>query len=197
VHGAAMFAWLMVYLAQTALIRADNIRAHRQLGQAALVLAALLVPLMLAASWVMGRFDLPHFPLPDRDGQIAFVSAQIWGTLEFATLVVWGARLRRQPEFHRRLMFLAMCGLLDAAFSRFPVPWGPVGAQLPAKWTYLAVDMMIVPAMLRDRWTIGHVHRVFRVALPAILIGQATAVYLFMVHPQWWVATASKLLGIA
>lgn len=197
VHGITMLAWLAIYVTQTALVDAKRIATHRRLGMLGLSLAAVMVPLMLVASWVMDRFDLIYYPGPSRDADISFLALQSWDALSFGALVAVAASMRKQPEFHRRLMFLATCTLTDAGFGRLPMPWGPVGTHLDQVWVYALVDILIAIVMLRDWRMSGRIHRVFWWSLPAILVGQASVSYLMGVHPRWWVATASTLLGLA
>ncbi len=197
VHGVAMLAWIVLYVTQTALVRTSNLRLHRRLGQFGMVLALVMVPLMLSASWIMDRFNRVHFPGPSLAADVSFVAVELWDAVGFAVLIGLGAAMRTEPEFHRRLMFLGTCILVDAGFSRFPVPWGPAGTELPEWAAYIALDALIVITMVRDWRLIGRPHLVFAITLPVMLAGQLLVIYLTQVHPHWWVALTSALLGLA
>ena len=196
VHGVAMFGWVALYIAQTALIGAGNLGLHRRLGLLGGGLAIVLPPLMMVAAWVMTRFDLVAYPGPSRARDIAFLGILIWDVVQFSTLAGLGLARRRQPEMHRRLMFLAMCGLLSAGLGRFPVPWGPAGTELGTVWGHVGVDLVIAAAMMRDWLRDGRVHGVFLVALPGIITAQVFVDTLLIVHPRWWVAAMAALLGV-
>jgi hypothetical protein len=64
----------------------------------------------------------------------------------FALAIFW----RKKPEFQRRLMLIASCGLLDAAFGRFPA--------LPLVLSPTGVDALICLGVIRDLIVERRVH---------------------------------------
>ena len=114
-HGAAFSGWVVFYILQSALVRVRKVSVHRTLGWFGAALAALMVVLGFVVSVVMGRFDALVLKAPDP----AFLSVTFYDMFAFGTLVGLAILWRSQPEFHRRLLALATCGLLDAGFGRF------------------------------------------------------------------------------
>ena len=115
-HGVISSAWLLVFLAQTMLIRTGRITAHRSLGTASAVLAAAMIALGYVTSIAMARrgFDLSG-DLAVRPDPLASLGFPLLDTLMFAVLFVAGVVYRRQPAIHKRLMLLAVAAALMPA----------------------------------------------------------------------------------
>ena len=96
----------------------------------------------------VATLDLVHFPpnASDPASGLAFITVPLWDMAAFTPLFVLAVVLRRQPEFHRRLMYLATCTLTDAGFGRFPVP----EAWFNNGWFYGAMDALVLAAIARD-----------------------------------------------
>ena len=96
-------------------------------------------------------------------------------------LAFWtGVAYRRKPALHRRLMLVASCVLMGAAFARFPI--------VPdIAWAYGCADGLIVMGVMHDWLTERQVHRVYLVALPVVVAGQSLAFYLLTQPPVWWI----------
>jgi hypothetical protein len=102
----------------------------------------------------------------------------------FALALYW----RRKPELHRRFIFIATSVLLAAAFGRFP--------YLAAHTLfYIGVDAVIFLGVVRDLLVNRRVHNIYRIALPALIVVQATAVYLYLGAPAWWASLAHAIAG--
>jgi hypothetical protein len=102
--------------------------------------------------------------------------------IPFSLATYW----RRRPEFHRRLMLIASCGLTDAAFARFPfvsLAFSPVG-----------VDALILLGILRDLIVDRRIHKVYLYAFPLLLLFQIFCMQTYFHSSPWWVHIASALL---
>jgi hypothetical protein len=138
VHAAAFSAWICLYVLQTALVRAGNIKLHRRMGLAGLCLGAAIPILGVSTAIVMRRFDVIHF-----HRTVNFLVVPLWDMVAFTPCFVLGALWRKRPEFHRRLMFLATCMIIDAGLARFPVP----DAWFDVAWFYFAMDGLVLLAV--------------------------------------------------
>ncbi|HET6168576.1 MAG TPA: hypothetical protein VFE01_00290, partial [Terracidiphilus sp.] len=107
----------------------------------------------------------------------------------FGTLVALAILWRSQPELHRRLLALATCGLLDAGFGRFAY-------LLNHNVFYLCVDAVMLLGVARDLLVDRRVHKVYLYAIPAVVIGQNVAIYLWRGAPAWWLSMCKEMLGI-
>ena len=102
-----------------------------------------------------------------------------------ALAILW----RKRPDYHRRLVFLATCELLDAGIGRFDF-W------FNHSIFYIALDLFIIAGMMRDVVVDGSVHKVYRYALPPLIVGQSVAVYLWRANPTWWQTATHAILGV-
>lgn len=186
IHGAAFSTWIVFFIAQSALVRTRNISVHRSLGWFGAGLATVMVPLGFAIAVVMSRFDsgVLHEKGVESFLSIPFVDMIIFGSC-MAMAIYW----RKKPEYHRRLIFIASCELMDAAIGRFDFMFNH-------NLFYLALDVLILLGVVRDWVVDGRVHKVYLYALPAMLVMQGLAIYLWRVNPQWWEMTAQAILGL-
>jgi hypothetical protein len=77
---------------------------------------------------------------------------------------------------------------MAAAFGRFPY-------LADHSIFYLGVDSVILLGVARDLLVNRRVHMIYRIALPALIVTQATAVYLFLGAPAWWVRVSHVISG--
>ncbi len=193
VHAAVFVGWLALFITQTALIRSRNVRLHRTIGTFGLALGVLIPILALVVSLTIDRMDIQHNILH----RPQFLTVQLNDIIGFSVLFPLAAWLRRKPEYHRRLMFLATCYLTDAGFDRWPM-LNPVFAQSPAlgyATAYLMVDTLVVAGIARD-WIVDRkVGVVYRYALPFFLLTQATTLALYTTAPVWWISLCHRMIG--
>ena len=187
VHAAVFSAWLALYIVQTGLVASRNVRLHRRLGLAWFCVGALLPLLGVVTSIVMRRFDIVHL-----HRTLPFLSVPLMDMVVFTTCFGLAALWRRSPEYHRRLMFLATCGLLDAGLGRFPTP----DAWFLAGWFYGAIDVLVLVAMARDFVVQRRVHPVFAVGLPLLMLAQVTAWVLWRQPPALWITICRAMVGV-
>lgn len=161
-HGGLMVTWLGIFIAQNMLVHKGELAVHRKLGWASAGLVVLVTATMVMTghnSIVTGR-QPPFFSPP------YFLVLTIVGALTFAGMVGWAVTLRRQVQWHRRIMLGAMFVLLEPALGRllpmpFIMPWG--------EWVTLAVQLLFVLVLARhDRKVLGSIHPA-TIAVAAIL----------------------------
>lgn len=185
VHAATFSTWVLFFVLQSALVRTHNVRVHRTLGWFGVALGAFMIPLGLYTAYIMTRFNVHQLHATE---MATFPGIQLNDMLSFTTFFLLAIYWRRKPELHRRSIFIATSVLLAAAFGRFPYL---------ANHTifYLGVDAVILLGVVRDLLVNRHVHTIYRIALPALIIAQATAVYLFLGAPAWWVRVTQVIVG--
>jgi hypothetical protein len=163
VHGAVFSSWVVLLIAQTALVTAGRTDLHRRLGVAGGALAAVMTVLAYFVAVDAAR----------RGSTIPGMSPLAFLAIPFATVVVFpsvvGAALwyRRRPDVHKRLMVVSTAELLPAAIGRLPfmVNAGPLGF-------FGGADLVIIAMAIYDYATIRRLH-------PATLYGG-----LFMIASQ-------------
>ena len=183
-HGAAFSAWLIFFAAQSALVRVRKVSVHRLLGWFGAALAATMVVLGCIITVVMARFDFVVLHQKDAG---AFISVPFLDMLVFGTLVSLAIYFRKRPEYHRRLLFIASCALLDAGIGRFDF-W------FNNNLFYPFLDFLILLGALRDWYVDGRINRVYLYALPPMIILQTLAVYAWRANPAWWQVITHAIL---
>lgn len=185
IHGAAFSTWVVFFIAQSALVRTRRVSVHRVLGWFGAGLATVMVGLGFTIAIIMTRFDTVVL---HQSGVDAFLSIPFYDMIAFGTLITLAIYWRKRPEFHRRLVFIATCGLMDAAIGRFDF-W------FNHSIFFVALDSLILLGVVRDLVVDGRVHKVYRYALPVLIVGQSLAVYAWRVNPAWWQAATHAILG--
>jgi hypothetical protein len=176
IHGSAFSTWIIFFIVQAALVRVRKVSVHRLLGWFGATLAAVMVVLGFTIAVVMIRFDIVVLHQKDVD---SFLSIPFLDMIIFGACMVLAIYWRKKPEYHRRLVFIASCQLMDAAIGRFDFIFNH-------NLFYLALDGLIVLGMLRDRVVEGRVHKVYLYALPSLMILQGLAIYTWRINPAWW-----------
>jgi FtsH-binding integral membrane protein len=192
-HAAAFAAWILFFIAQSTLVRIRKVAWHRVIGWFGAGLAAVMVLLGVTTAIVMARFDT--FRL-HQTGADAFLSVPFYDMITFGTLVGLAILWRKRPEFHRRLIFIATCGLMDAALGRFDFIFDN-------SLFYLCIDLLILLGVARDFYLergslvekAQRVHKVYLYALPLLIVGQSLTLYLWRHNPAWWQEITHVIMG--
>jgi hypothetical protein len=183
-HGAAFSMWVVFFIAQSALVRARKVSVHRLLGWFGAGLATVMVVLGLTIAVVMTRFDTVVL---QQKGVEAFLSIPFVDMMVFGSCIAMAIYWRKKPEYHRRLVFIASCQLMDAAIGRFDFMFNH-------SLFYLALDCLIVLGVARD-WVVDkRVHKVYLYALPSLMVVQSLAIYAWRVDPKWWQGITQAIL---
>ncbi len=160
-HGSAMSAWMLLFLAQPLLIVSGNRRVHMMLGRVGAVLAACMVVLGVRVGIEAARVNPPDMKLwglvPKQ-----FMAIPLIAILIFAIFVILGVWNRRRPEVHRPMMLLATLTVIAAAIDRIDAirnlyagtVWGtifgPFFAPLVIGLLFLIVKWLLTRSW--DRW---------------------------------------------
>jgi hypothetical protein len=116
IHASAFTGWAIFFICQSTLVRIHKVSWHRSIGWFGAGLATVMVPLGIATAIVMARFDTVQL---HQSSAGAFLSIPFYDMIAFGVCVALAIYWRTKPELHRRLIFIATCGLMDAAFGRF------------------------------------------------------------------------------
>jgi FtsH-binding integral membrane protein len=184
-HGSAFATWILFFIAQSALVRVRKVRVHRSLGWFGAGLAALMVVLGVTIAVVMTRFDIVVLHQKD---VASFLAIPFWDMIFFGTCIALAIYFRKKPDYHRRLIFVATCQLMDAAIGRFDF-W------FNHSIFYAGLDLLIVAGIVRDLVADGRIHKVYVYALPVLVVGQSLTVYLWRANPAWWRVVTQAILG--
>jgi hypothetical protein len=183
VHAIVFPGWVVFFIVQSALVRSHNVSAHRRLGWFGVGLA---VAVVLVGAWT--AISIVRFSIEQKDpfNSTAFTIVQLMDLACFAVPFALAISWRKRPEFHRRLMLIASCALLDAAFGRFP--------ELPLVYSPAGVDALICLGVIRDLIVERRVHKVYLYALPIMIVCQIAATETFVHASPWWMNVANRMV---
>lgn len=104
------------------------------------------------------------------------------------TLVSLAILWRKRPEFHRRLIFIATCSLMDAAAARFDYVFDH-------NLFFPCLDLLILLGVALDLFVDKRVHKVYLYALPLLIAGQSLSLYMWRHNPAWWQGITRVIMG--
>jgi FtsH-binding integral membrane protein len=185
IHGTAFASWVAFFIAQSTFVRVHKVSWHRFFGWFGAGLATVMVPLGTAIAIIMARFDTVQLYQSDAD---AFLAVPFYDMIAFGVIIALAIYWRRRTEFHRRLMFVATCGLMDAPVARFDFLFNH-------NLFYVCLDLLIVLGVVRDLVVDRRVHKVYRYVLPALIAGQSLSIYVWRINPPWWHTITHVILG--
>ena len=165
-HGAVFTLWVLLFVAQPAIVARGSLAFHRKLGWVGAALALLMVAMGWTATWLSIReHRVPPFFPPG-----IFLVMNGLGMVVFAGLIGAGVALRRRAEWHKRLMLLATVSILGPGLGRMlPPTIGPAG-PLIINGVILAFALA---GPVADLVTRRRVHAAYGWGVAAILLGMA------------------------
>jgi hypothetical protein len=185
IHASAFTLWVIFFISQSTLVRVHKVSWHRSMGWFGAGLATVMVPLGVATAIVMARFDMVQLHLPGAD---AFLSVPFYDMIAFGVCIALAIYWRTKPELHRRLIFIATCGLMAAALGRFAY-------LFDNNLFYPCLDLLILLGVARDLLVDRRVHKVYLYAAPFLIVGQSLSVYMWRSNPAWWQAVTRAILA--
>ncbi|HTQ95634.1 MAG TPA: hypothetical protein VMH89_02450 [Candidatus Acidoferrum sp.] len=183
VHGIVFSSWIVLLVAQSALISAKRVRVHRRLGYVgiALVVVMVVLGLMMAIRSAQRGFTPPGAPPPLSFMVINFTDMVIFPA--FVGSAIW---FRNRPEIHKRLMIVATISILAPATARIVLLFSFNAILFKAYGISLAV---LLCCMLYDYVTHRKVHPAYiwgglilLISVPLRLYIGGTAAWLSFAH---------------
>jgi hypothetical protein len=160
-HSLVFTGWVLLFLAQAALVAVRRVRLHRRLGYASIALAVTMIVVGLrTAIESAARGAAP----PGVDA-LTFLVVPFFDIVLFTGFVSAALLKRRDKEAHKRLMLLAYVSIITAAVARLPgvLPLGPLA--------FFGLSFLFVVAgMVYDWVSRGRVHRVYAWGAPIVAI---------------------------
>ena len=155
-HGLLMFAWVVLLVAQGALIRGRRRVWHRALGKVSYA----LVPLIALSTLSLAHLRIGASPRPLPAELLYFFYVQLALLAFFVIAYGFAIMHRRDPELHGRYMFCTALALVDPIVARLLYYALGVGFPLGQFITYGAVVLVLVGMIGADRQR-GKSSRVF------------------------------------
>ncbi len=163
VHAAVFTAWVLLFVAQPALVVRGSLRLHRRLGWLGVGLAVAMVG--LGGSAILLGLWSGHVPGFYPHG--LFLVRGFLALILFAGLVAGGVVLRRRGEWHKRLMLCAAIVVVGPGLERaLPLP------LFGALWPLVAdgvLDLVALAGPAVDWIVRGRVHPAYGWGVGAIV----------------------------
>lgn len=163
-HGLALTTWLALFYTQIRLVAAKRRDIHRQLGVWGMALGVAILPISyLTATHAIARGL--HPPIID---------AQSWSAVPLLAIpamgfLLWmGWRSRMEPQAHKRFMLVYTICMVEPGLGRWPIFPPTMAGHVISN---LLAFAFIVPLILWDRRTIGHLHWATKAAIAALAFG--------------------------
>ena len=164
IHGTVFFAWLLLYLVQSLLIRSGLVVWHRRLGIASFFVLLIMVPLGYQTTIAMVRrgYDLSgdqYVGSGDHGASLDAQTASVFNLIDLAwfTLLALGALwFRGRPVIHKRLMLFANIQLMGASLTHL---LGHAGL-LTVGTVIASFSLFLLAAVARDWLVDRRVHPV-------------------------------------
>jgi uncharacterized membrane protein YozB (DUF420 family) len=126
IHGAVFTLWIVLFVAQPAIVARGSLKLHRRIGWIGATLAFAMLVMGLAATLYAIRFNaVPSFFPPP-----LFLVMNTIGIVVFGGLVAAGVMLRKKAEWHKRLMLCATISILGPGLGRL-LPMDSFGRAAP------------------------------------------------------------------
>ncbi len=165
-HGAVFTLWVLLLVAQPAFIARGSVKLHRKIGGLGAGLAAAMVIMALAATLFAIRYHMVPFFFPPG----VFLVMNGLGIIVFGGLVAAGVTLRRDVEWHKRLMLCATVSILGPGMGRL-LPMGSFGAFAPLVM-FGALSLFAFAGPVFDLVKQRRVHPAYLWGVGAILVSE-------------------------
>lgn len=189
-HVAVSTAFLFVFLAQATLVATGRTDVHRRLGIFGALLAAALIVLGYFALIGEARrgFDLSGdlSSLPAPPGmEVASIMSPVIQLLLFGMLFGAGLFYRDRPELHKRLILLAVLGILSQPpMTHVITHWGPLHPWAPLLFP-LSSAAFLAPSAIHDKVVDGRIHPVSIWVPIAVFVVQVAFFAVIAATPLW------------
>jgi len=163
-HALTFFGWAMLYLTQTLLATSGNIALHKRLGW----IAAAWIPLMVVVGTMVVYLSLRRGHTAPFFTPAYFTVMAPMTVYAFAGMATAAIMLRRRTDWHKRLQFCAMAGLMGPGFGRI-LPMPLVMPHAPLVETVSILFIPVVAAAMDWRRT-GQLHRAWLWGIGALVV---------------------------
>jgi len=168
VHAIIATLWLVLFIVQTHLVAGGNRKLHMTLGKAGAVIAFLFVVTGFLTFVAMTKFGVAAANEQQRFNAEIIGVAPVVDLVSFTLLAGFGLAKRKQPDVHKRLMYLASCLFVTPGMFRVMQWW--VGGQPTPENGGMMIPLVftafVVAGPIYDKIKTGKINRTYWWALP-------------------------------
>lgn len=165
-HGLVFSGWVLLLVTQPLLVTTGQVRRHRQLGLIGAGLAAAMVVMGVTATLLA----YPYHRVPGFFPGGVFLVMNCLGIVVFGGLVAAAIVLRRQSDWHKRLMICATASILGPGLGRF-LPMDSFGAAAPLV-LFGVEDLILLAGPAADLIVRRRVHPAYLWGVAAVIASQ-------------------------
>ena len=185
-HAVVFTAWMIYFVAQTALIAVKRPALHRRLGLLGAALGSSVIIMGLLVAFTAVRL---HHGSPSQDAETIFLVA-LGDIFSFALFFTLGYLRRRDREAHQRLMLLAVVvGLTGAAIGRL------LNIGLPIAGLSVINFALLFAGPVYDLVTRRRIHKVYTYGCLFALV-TFTPLRFALGNTPWWHHVAHLIAGM-
>jgi uncharacterized membrane protein YozB (DUF420 family) len=166
IHGLVFSSWVALVVVQPLLVSTGQVKRHRQLGLLGAGLAAAMVVMGVTAT--IAAYPYHRVPVFFPGG--VFLVMNCLGIAVFGGLVAAAIRLRRQSDWHKRLMICATASILGPGLGRF-LPMDSFGAAAPLV-LFGVEDLILLAGPVADLIVRRRVHPAYLWGVAAVILSQ-------------------------
>lgn len=173
IHGIAMFAWIVLFLVQSALVQTGRRKLHMVLGPVGVGLAGVVVILGSIVAALSVHFNAAGYK--NLGGAKPFLATMWMQMLAFGVFVGLGWWNRRKPAVHRPMMLLATLVMQSGSLARWPYI-GTLSHRAPL---YVWTPVLIFGALLfLLQWALSRtVNRAYLIGYAGIVLTALVSVF--------------------
>jgi len=185
-HGLTMSLWIVLFVVQSVLISAKQIRLHMTLGLLGIAVAAAVVVL----GWMTGYAAASRGSAFPGYTPAEFFLVPVFGLIKFSIIFTAAIYFRKNAASHKRLMLLTVLVLLDPSIGRLPFPFI---LDLGAIWFEGVPDLIAVLLLAGDTYRNGKLNRSFAAGVALMLaLGPVRSL---IAHSDTWAQIGLCLFG--
>jgi hypothetical protein len=184
VHGLLMTTWVVLFLAQAALIPAKRVRLHQRLGYGAIGLGVLIAITGIWTAMRAARYGSSS--VPPGFSEPTFSIVPYGDMVLFAVFFGAAIYFRKDPVTHKRMMLLTILNFLAPAVGRLPFAAVQAG---PFVWLMGALVGTTIVCVAFDRWRYGRVSRLFVAGAVLLIASFPLRIALMSTHAWAVIAT--------
>lgn len=187
VHVILAAAWLALLMTQALLAGTGRLRLHRRLGVAGAALGGTMSVVAFFTAIELRKLDTVGDPIAN----IAYLAIPLAAWVSFTVPFLLALAWRANPVRHRPLMIMAACIVASPALGRIPEV-----RHAGLYWAGLLPDLMMLSALVHERWRRGRWNATYLIGVPLMALAQGAFVYLEIAQPLAWIATARWLMSV-
>jgi len=180
VHGAVFTIWVAIMVLQPSLIVGGNVQRHIQVGTVGALIAGSMVVMGVTATLV----SISQHLVPSFFPKTIFLVQNLLGILVFGALVAAAFALRRNVEWHKRLMYCACASIIGPGLGRF-LPMDQFGRAAPLV-LFAANDLVLLAGPLADQIVRRRVHPAYVWGVSTVILWEIAIAPLAFSLPAAW-----------